>query len=78
MHAAGLRRAGFAVTVAVALLMLGAAFHGMTRVDTTLQIADASPPPTRSLYVVDTHERPLREHGFGRHCDGPREPGPRI
>jgi hypothetical protein len=79
MHAAGLRRAGFTATVAVALLMLGTAIHGMTRVDTTLQIAAASPPQARQLYGVDVRERPSHAHGFGRgHCEGPRGPGPRI
>jgi hypothetical protein len=74
MHAAGLRRAGFAATVAAALLMLGAAVHGVTRVDTTLQLA-AAPPPAHQLYVVD--ERP-RGDRFGRACDAPRDRGPRI
>ena len=79
MHAAGLRRAGFAATVALALLMLGAAIHGMTRVDTTLQIAAASPPQVRQVYVVDVRERQdHHRHWFrGGRCDEP-PPGPRI
>jgi sirohydrochlorin ferrochelatase len=78
MHAAGLRRAGFAATVALALLMLGAAIHGMTRVDTTLQLAAAAPPKVRHLYVVDVRERPDHRHRFGGgRCDEP-PPGPRM
>ena len=79
MHAAGLRRAGFAATIALALLMLGAAIHGMTRVDTTLQVAAASPPQVRQVYVVDVPERPNHRHWFrGGRCDEPPPPGPRI
>jgi hypothetical protein len=74
MHAAGLRRAGFAATVVAALLMLGAAVHGMTRVDTTLQLA-AAPPPAHQVYVVDERRHQDR---FGRACDGPRVHRPRI
>jgi hypothetical protein len=75
MHAAGLRRAGFLATVAAALLMLGSAIHGMTRVDTSLQIAAAS-RPERLVLVVDERER--RWHAPARDCDGPRERGRRI
>lgn len=70
MSAAGLRRAGFAATVAVALLMLASALYGMARVDTTLQIASAA-PPERQLLVVDERERRADHRG----C---REPRPRI
>jgi hypothetical protein len=73
MHAAGLRRAGFAATVVAALLMLGAAVHGMTRVDATLQLAAAPTPPAHEVYVVD--ERP--HDRLGRACDD-RGRGPRI
>ncbi|HWT24293.1 MAG TPA: hypothetical protein VN213_12385 [Solirubrobacteraceae bacterium] len=73
MSAAGLRRAGFAATVAVALLMLASALHGMTRVDTTLEIASAA-PPERQILVVDERER-WTGRGGAHDC---REPRPRI
>jgi hypothetical protein len=75
MHAAGLRRAGFAAIIATALVMLGAALHGMTRVDTSLEIAAAT-PRERPLFVLDVS----RQHGFapGRECRDERPPSRRL
>jgi hypothetical protein len=77
MSVAGLRRAGFAATVAVALLLLVSAFHGMTRVDTTLQIASAA-PPERPVYVLDVREPGWHHHRAVRDCHSPRDPRSRI
>jgi hypothetical protein len=43
-----MRRAGFLATLAAAVGLLGTSLHGMTRVDTTLQIA-AAPAPQPEL-----------------------------
>jgi hypothetical protein len=61
MPAAGLRRIGFAATLAAGTLMLGAAVHGMTRVDQTLELAAArtTAPPA---FVVDAPPGPPHRH----------------
>jgi hypothetical protein len=53
------RRTGFIATLAAGLVLLGAAFHGMTSVDHELQAAAATPAPAI-------------ENASERHCDEPR------
>ena len=66
-----LRRTGLIATLLAGLGLLGASLHGMTRVDTTLRIAAATPAPI----VTPDPELVLERHH--RDCD--RKPkGPRV
>jgi hypothetical protein len=57
-----LRRTGLVATLAVGLGLLAASLHGMTRVDTTLKLAAATPVPqiTTPDYVSEHHHRDCR------------------
>jgi hypothetical protein len=65
-----MRKAGLIATLFAGLGLLGASLHGMTRVDTTLRIAAATPAPkiVHPDYVLERHHR-------GRDCD---RKGPRV
>ena len=54
-----LRRTGLAATLALGLGLLGASLHGMTRVDTTLRLAAATPTPQIATpdFVSEHHHR---------------------
>ena len=69
MHAAGLRRMGFAAVLATGALMLGSAFVGMTRVDDTLELAAAA-PPERPIYVIDAAPAQQRTSCATARCGG--------
>jgi hypothetical protein len=73
MHA-GLRRTGFAATLAAGALMLGFALHGMAGVDDTLELAAAA-PPQHPGYVIDAPP-PVRH--FVRDCEEHRQHHPRV
>ena len=64
-----LRRTGFAATLATGLLLLGAAAHGLTGVDRSLELA-----------VTDRPDRPLlaSSHSGGRDCSDARPHDQRI
>jgi hypothetical protein len=57
-----LRRTGLVATLAVGFGLLAASLHGMTRVDTTLKLAAATPVPqlTTPGYVSEHHRRDCR------------------
>jgi hypothetical protein len=86
MHAAGLRRMGFAAVLATGALMLGSALYGMTGVDDTLELAAAAPPehptyvidapPAHPVYVIDAPA--ARERHLVRDCEERREHHPRL
>jgi hypothetical protein len=79
MDAGVLRRAGFVATIAAGLAMLAAALYGMTRVDTTLQLAAAGSAPQTTLVIdVREHRHGARPLGPWHECDGGHPPGPRI
>ena len=67
-----MRKAGLIATLFAGLGLLGASLHGMTRVDTTLRIAAATPAPQIVApdpgYVLERHHR-------GRDCE---RKGPRV
>ena len=75
MHAARLRRIGFAAVLATGAFMLGSAFYGMTRVDDTLELAAAA-PPERPVYVIDAPPAPERH--LVRDCEVRRQHHPRV
>ena len=66
-----LRRTGLIATLLAGLGLLGASLHGMTRVDTTLRIAAATPVPK----LAPDPELVLERHQ--RDCDRERK-GPRV
>jgi hypothetical protein len=70
MHAARLRRTGFAATLVAGTLMLGSALHGMTQVDATLEVAAAT-QRDRPVFVLDAPAP--RAHEAERRCDAPRQ-----
>jgi hypothetical protein len=55
MRVLSLRRAGFAATLATGILLTGTALHGVSGMDTTLELA-AAPDPARSV-LASHHER---------------------
>jgi hypothetical protein len=75
MHAARLRRTGFAATLVAGALMLGSAMHGMSQVDATLEVAAAT-QRDRTVFVFDAPAP--QGHELERRCEAPREPRPRI
>jgi hypothetical protein len=65
MSAPLLRRAGFAATLLAGLVLTGSAMHGLSGMDTTLELAAVRERPV----FVDHHER---DRPWGE-CGGPRE-----
>ena len=70
MRALTLRRIGFAATLVCGLLLTGSAVHGVSGMDTTLELAAT---PDRPVLVSHHDAGP----GWGE-CDGPREPDRRL
>ena len=68
-----LRRTGLIATLLTGLGLLGASLHGMTRVDTTLRIAAATPSP--KVVAPDPELVLERRH---RDCDREQRKGPRV
>jgi hypothetical protein len=60
------RRAGFLATLAAAVGLLGASFHGMTSVDRELKIA-AAPTPQPELVQEQWHVRDCDRDKRERH-----------
>ena len=81
MHRAGPRRLGLAVTLATGAAMLGAAVHGMTGLDTELQLA-AAESTARPAFVADRPAPHARGHDAvwerRRHCDALHRPHRRV
>jgi hypothetical protein len=67
MRALLLRRTGFAATLLAGLALTGSAVHGLSGMDTTLELAAVRDRP-----VFVEHHAP--ERGWGE-CNGPREAG---
>jgi hypothetical protein len=65
MRALMLRRTGFAATLLTGLLLTGFAVHGVSGMNTNLELAAA--PPDRPVLV--SHHEPDPDRGG---CDGPR------
>jgi hypothetical protein len=66
MRALLLRRLGFATTLLTGLALTGSAVHGVSGMDTSLQVA--ATVPERPVLVSD-HERDRADDW----CDGPRD-----
>jgi hypothetical protein len=60
-----LRRAGFLATLAAGVGLFAVSVHGMTDVDSTLQIAAATPAPLQQPAMQQDVSRQLH----GRDCD---------
>jgi hypothetical protein len=71
MRALTLRRTGFAATLLTGLVLVGSAVHGLTGVNTTLEVAAAT--PDRAVFVA--HHEPDRAWGD---CDGRRDDRRRV
>ena len=65
MSALTLRRLGFVAALLTGLVLTGSALHGVSAMDTTLELAAS--PPDRPVLVA--HHPP---DGGGGGCEGPR------
>ena len=64
MRATLVRRTGFAATLLTGIALMGSAVHGVSEVDTTLELAAARDRPVDVLHREPT--RPWGECGEGR------------